>query len=220
MKIRQALKLYGKTKFTLLEGNGFVLGGPGIKYRQERMCTGQRYRQRYNDKRLKTSRYYYHFNNLEARNRVIKYLNNNPEVSFVRKNPHHPKHVNFDVIKKTNTEVFKNFSIPEIGRTYYVYDDGKIRLSRESQVTILEVIPYNEAPVEVINDWIAEYHAFWWNKANVVDYFVKTVGYEDNIIWFTRTVDGEWYSFGMNWFQFGGGYLDIEDKWHNKLIKE
>ena len=49
--------------------------------------------------------------------------------------------------------------LPEIGRTYNCFDDGKITESRMYQVTIDEIIPFEKADNELLELWEEESQA-------------------------------------------------------------
>jgi hypothetical protein len=66
-----------------------------------------------------------------------------------------------------NTESYKKQPLPEIGKEYHIFDDGKIRKSRHHICKIVDIIPFNarnyvynipaefgsfEQPIIVIND--------------------------------------------------------------------
>lgn len=219
MKIRQALKLYNKSKHTLLkirtiEDDGTVLGRNTRSFKQWKMCTGQRDRIiDENGKRLKRSKYYIYYNNISAKKRILKYLKKNKNIAFfVDSNK-----LNFEAVLKTNIELFKKYPIPEIGKEYYCYDDGKISLSRESKVKILNIIPYKEASKNIIELWKQDYHEFYFSTANITDYFIEAIGEDNKISYFARTVYGAWFSIGDIWDK---GYLDAENKFHKTLTDE
>lgn len=43
-----------------------------------------------------------------------------------------------------NSIEYKRQPIPEVGKEYHIFDDGKIKPSRHSIVTITDVVPFNE----------------------------------------------------------------------------
>lgn len=79
-----------------------------------------------------------------------------------------------------------------IGKTYISYDDGKIKPSRESEVVIIEKIPFKEASVELHNMWVTEVETCHWLYNPVTDYFLKTS--EDE--YYVRTLNNGWFSLG------------------------
>lgn len=43
-----------------------------------------------------------------------------------------------------NPKEYKEQPVPEVGKEYHTFDDGKIKPSRHSIVTITDVVPFNE----------------------------------------------------------------------------
>lgn len=52
--------------------------------------------------------------------------------------------------------------LPEIGKTYNCYDDGKILESRRYGVTITEIIPFDKADKKLLNIWKEEGLSNYW----------------------------------------------------------
>lgn len=116
-----------------------------------------------------------------------------------------------------------NKPIPEVGKTYHFFDDGKISPSRHYMVKILRVIPKEGAKNIVIkiddHEPTGTLYDIWdettvqidWVFAKDTDYFVEGEcrEYDDHNLWFARTVDGGWYSMDVqSWWM--GGELDID----------
>lgn len=99
--------------------------------------------------------------------------------------------------------------IPEVGKTYNCFDDGKIRESRLYTVDIVAVIPNWRIDFKTKRLWKRSVKECYWLFAKKTDYFVKTANGEDGDAVFVRTVDGGWFSIGgfMN-----SGRLDIDGK--------
>lgn len=116
--------------------------------------------------------------------------------------------------------------IPEIGKEYYFFDDGKIHPSRCYKAKVLRIVPSNEeiivdkydsdlekfvqTPIQEIHKIEAEYAN--WLFAETTDYFIECAipGYDEHNIWFARTKDGGWFSMDIqSWWQ--GGRLDIDN---------
>ena len=113
-----------------------------------------------------------------------------------------------------NPEPYKLKPVPEVGKAYHTFDDGKINPSRHSTATITEIIPFAEADTELLDLWKQEVDECYWLYAKETDYFVK-VEYDDETSYFVRTEDGGWFSFG--WF---GARLDIDGSLYSKMMKE
>ena len=103
-----------------------------------------------------------------------------------------------------------NTSLPEIGKTYHYFDDGKIRESRHSVVKILNIIKVEDADrfmTEFFNRIKSEYD---WIFDEKQDYFI--IGYNETdcpgvTMLFARS-GGDWYG-----FETSG-----EDYWTGRLI--
>lgn len=88
-------------------------------------------------------------------------------------------------------------AVPEVGKKYYAYDDGKIRPSREYEVVILETVSYKALPRKLKKIWQSEVISAHWLYATESDFFVKAESLEDKEpYWFCRTKDGGWFGFG------------------------
>ena len=97
--------------------------------------------------------------------------------------------------------------IPEIGKTYNCFDDGKIRLSRLYTVDVVDVIPFENIDEDTLNEWKEQVEECDWLFAKETDYFIKTANGEDGDATFVRTLNGEWFSIG----QFmNSGSLDVD----------
>ena len=106
--------------------------------------------------------------------------------------------------------------LPEIGKTYNCFDDGKISESRRYEVTITEIIPFNEADEKLLTIWEEEGLPSYW-LFEKTDYFVKfksTENEEEPNGVFARTKDGGWFGLG-NWWN--SGRLDIDGSLTQRL---
>lgn len=131
--------------------------------------------------------------------------------------------------------------VPEVGKQYYFFDDGKIRPSRGYIATCVKVVPFSEAKnilfditeregtdetfIHTENSleeiWDVEVKDCDWIFDPVTDYFVccKIPGYDENEIWFARHKGYGWFSLNIqNWWQ--GGLLDTESRYYNERMKE
>lgn len=110
--------------------------------------------------------------------------------------------------------------IPEIGKTYNCFDDGKISYSRLYTVIVVDIIPFNKIDKQTLIEWEEEVRECDWLFSKETDYFIKTANGEDGDAIFVRTLDGGWFSMGefMN-----SGKLDIDGELTNNIstkIKE
>jgi hypothetical protein len=114
-----------------------------------------------------------------------------------------------------NTKPYKEQPVPEVGKEYHTFDDGKIKPSRHSITTITKVIPFNKCnDNELMSDWADEVTECYWLYANETDYFVEG-RYDDETNYFVRTKDGGWFSLG-----FFGARLDIDGSLYNSMIEQ
>lgn len=123
-----------------------------------------------------------------------------------------------------NPESYKLQPVPEVGKEYHIFDDGKIRLSRHYTAKIIEVIPFKETySVEdtmraVLATWKEEVNEnAWFLFARETDYFIKAESnYDKNPLYFVRTLDGGWFSIDYPdcWM---GARLDIDGSLYEKM---
>ena len=112
-----------------------------------------------------------------------------------------------------NTTPYKLQPVPEVGKEYHAFDDGKIRPSRLEVVKIVELIPFDKADEELIEEWKQNVAECYWLYATETDYFAKGE-WDDETSYFVRTEDGGWFSLG--WF---GSRLDIDGELYKKMIE-
>ena len=97
--------------------------------------------------------------------------------------------------------------LPEIGKIYNCFDDGKINKSRLYTVEISEIIPFDKIDKETLKKWKEQVIQCHWLYAKETDYFIKTINGEDGDAIFVRTKHIGWFSIGtfMN-----SGRLDVD----------
>ena len=96
-----------------------------------------------------------------------------------------------------NLNPYKEQPIPEVGKEYHIFDDGKVRPSRLYIAKILEIIPFEECrDHKLISDWTEEVTECYWLYSQETDYFVKAK-FDDEVVYFVRTTDGGWFSLGF-----------------------
>lgn len=114
---------------------------------------------------------------------------------------------------------FSEKPIPKVNQTCMFFDDGKISYSRMYQATVKQVMVYDDAPDKVKKAFERESktHDWIWNKTT--DYIIACdiKDYDNNLIWFARTVDGGWFSMDVD-KSWQGGRLDIDGKLEDYLI--
>ena len=100
-------------------------------------------------------------------------------------------------------------ALPKIGKTYNCYDDGKVSESRRYEVTITNVIPFEDASKEMLSMWEEEGLTCDW-MFEKTDFFIEFDSTENAKApkgVFARTKDGGW--FGLGRF-FNSGLLDVD----------
>ena len=123
--------------------------------------------------------------------------------------------------KKINSKQIKfdEKSIPKVNQTCMFFDDGKISYSRMYQATVKQVMVYDDAPDKVKKAFERESktHDWIWNKTT--DYIIACdiKDYDNNLIWFARTVDGGWFSMDVD-KTWQGGRLDIDGELEDYLV--
>lgn len=114
-----------------------------------------------------------------------------------------------------NANHYDKQPVPEVGKEYNIFDDGKINPIRHSTATILEVIPFDKCEdAGLIESWVIDVSAYDWVYATETDYFIKADSPKDNPMWFVRTTDGGWFSLG-----FWASRLDIDGSLYKSMIE-
>lgn len=111
--------------------------------------------------------------------------------------------------------------VPEVGKRYHCFDDGKITFSRHYIVKIDEVLNYMEFKrkyPEEFQQYITVARRCYWLYSNSTDKFVVTHnGENDELGVFVRTKQGGWFSIGD---YFNSGELDATGKIWDNLVSE
>lgn len=114
---------------------------------------------------------------------------------------------------------FDEKPVPKVNHTCMFFDDGKISYSRMYQATVKQVMVYDDAPDKVKKAFERESktHDWIWNKTT--DYIIACdiKDYDNNLIWFARTVDGGWFSMDVD-KSWQGGRLDIDGELEDYLV--
>lgn len=110
--------------------------------------------------------------------------------------------------------------IPEVGKEYHIFDDGKVRPSRHFIAKILEVIPFEDCKDEdLITAWKANVESYYWLFVPETDYFVKAESdFDEDYLYFVRTKDGGWFSMDItSWWQ--GARLDTDGSLYKTMVE-
>ena len=109
--------------------------------------------------------------------------------------------------------------IPEVGKRYHCYDDGKVTFSRHYIVKIDEVLGYiafKRKYPEEFKRYVEEAKDCYWLYSRRSDKFVVSYNGEDGKLEvFVRTKDGGWFSIGR---LFNCGELDVTGKMSAYLV--
>ena len=111
--------------------------------------------------------------------------------------------------------------VPEVGKEYHIFDDGKIRFGRHHIATVVEIIPTINISASLTNAWQNEIERCPWLYAPDTDYFIKAEApsYDDEYLYFVRTTDGGWFSidYPTVWMS---ARLDIDGTLYAKMIQD
>ena len=110
--------------------------------------------------------------------------------------------------------------IPELNKEYHIFDDGKIKPSRCYTCTITDIIPFAEChDKDLLEAWQAEVSEGHWLYEKETDYLIKaTSDFDENPLYFVRTIDGGWFSIDYpNWWM--GARLDIDGKLYEQMVE-
>lgn len=105
--------------------------------------------------------------------------------------------------------------VPEKGKFYNVFDDGKITHSRLYKVYVTDIIPFLEIKEPILRLWNIQKEECDWLYAPETDYFIETRDERNNLEMFVRTLNGGWFSIGD---YMGCGRMDVDGEL-TKLLK-
>lgn len=114
---------------------------------------------------------------------------------------------------------FDEKPIPKVNQTCMFFDDGKISYSRMYQATVKQVMKFNDAPDKVKKAFERESKTHDWIWDKTTDYIIACdiKDYDNNLIWFARTVDGGWFSMDVD-KSWQGGRLDVDGELEDYLV--
>ena len=130
--------------------------------------------------------------------------------------------------------------IPEVGKFYHFFDDGKLSPGRHYICKVEQIVSESNANSIIIKDipiwddnnkcyrenstltdcWLKEKERNNWIYAPITDYFVEVScpKYDKYNLWFVRTKDGGWYSLDIQ-SGWQGGRLDVTGEIYDNIIK-
>lgn len=126
--------------------------------------------------------------------------------------------------------------IPEVGKEYHFFDDGKTSLGRhyicrcENVITLEEAKKIKFKLIDFDNDekkyedtlyniWRKRVVDYYWLMSDETDFFVEIScpEYDQNRLWAARTRDGGWFTLDIQSF-WQGGRIDVTgDVFHEVL---
>lgn len=109
--------------------------------------------------------------------------------------------------------------VPEVGKRYHFFDDGKSSPSRHYIYEVTKVTPFNKMRKRGVKSrWKEDVNDCHWLYAPSTDYFVEAfnVSYPDEKLIFCRTIDGRWFSFGNF---LGDGLLDVTGEKYRQCVE-
>ena len=120
-------------------------------------------------------------------------------------------------------DISSSHLVPEEGKTYHFFDDGKIGLSRHYLATVEKVIPMKyvrKKMRDLYRAWVYEAISCYWVYASKSDYAVKCSikEFDNNPIWFFRTKGGGWFSIDYPNFWMSGK-LDIDGEYFKSSLE-
>ena len=115
--------------------------------------------------------------------------------------------------------------IPQVGKRYHCFDDGKVTFSRHYIVKIKEVLgqmAFKKKYPSLFKTYLEESKDCYWLYSRSTDVFVVSEAEQDRdgyapIEVFVRTKQGGWFSISDNWLY--SGRLDITSELWDYLVK-
>jgi hypothetical protein len=110
--------------------------------------------------------------------------------------------------------------IPEVGKRYHCFDDGKITFSRHFIIKVDEVLGHQQFKKKYPEEFLHYREAIklsYWIYSTHSDKFIITHNGENNELGvYVRTKQGGWFGIG-NWFN--SALLDVTGKIWDGLVK-
>jgi len=103
--------------------------------------------------------------------------------------------------------------LPEIGKSYNCYDDGKIYESRRIQVYVFDLILFEKAPKNIKKEWSKNVKKYHWVFDKKTDYFIIADTEEKHFV-YARSLWGGWFCVKP----CGSNLLDVSGNLTKNLI--
>ena len=116
---------------------------------------------------------------------------------------------------------YKEQPVPEVGKEYHIFDDGKVKPSRHYIAKITELISFDDIQEQpdLYAEWQSEVKNCYWLYAKATDYFVKAESnFDENALYFVRTTDGGWFSIDYPNFWMSAR-LDIDGTIYEEMMQ-
>ena len=116
--------------------------------------------------------------------------------------------------------------VPEVGKRYHCFDDGKIKFSRHYIIEVSEVLSYmafKKKYPEMFQTYLDESRQCYWLYSRSSDKFIICHAEEDrqegfNLEVAVRTKQGGWFTIGKD--SFYCGTFDVTGKLWDELISD
>ena len=120
-----------------------------------------------------------------------------------------------------NDRKYRPKPIPEVGKRYHCFDDGKITFCRHFIIKVDEVLgfmQFKKKYPEMFKQYIEQVKSCYWLYKSSSDKFVITFkGENDKLGVYVRTKDGGWFGIG-DWIN--SARLDVTGQIWESLIKD
>ena len=132
-------------------------------------------------------------------------------------------------------------NVPEVGKYYHFWDDGKCGASRHYICRVEELITNDKAKhinvnvpewdedkqenvfhkVTLFEQWKYQVSGHDWIYANETDYFVRITcpEYDEHDLYAVRTKNGGWFTIDIESF-WQGGSLDVTGEIYDEIMNE
>lgn len=109
--------------------------------------------------------------------------------------------------------------VPEVGKTYHCFDDGKITFSRHFTIQVDEVLGYiqfkKKYPQEFRKYRDAVKERYWLLSTHSDKFIITSHGENNELGVYVRTKRGGWFGIGYYW---NSAALDVTGKYWDPLV--